>query len=141
MEHLFLVSYVFVNASGVVSSLNAAAGRGVAIRILLESHSDHGGTVTIDGFTAMRQAVPTAELFAWNLAEKVKSAGKFSAAVYAKCAVADHRLAFVTSANLTAAALERNMELGVLIRGGTIPSRLHAHLNALVSTKIVEPWK
>lgn len=141
VDHLFIVSYVFFNASGVVESLNAAAGRGVAIRILLESHSEHGGTVTIDGLTTMRRAVPTAELYAWNLAEKSKSAGKFSASVHAKCAVADHRSAFVTSANLTAAALERNMELGVLVHGGTMPSRLQAHLNALITTGIVEQYR
>jgi len=63
-----------------------------------------------------------------------------SASVHAKCAVADSRLAFITSANLTSAALERNMELGLLLRGGTVPDRLHAHLAALVTTKVVKQW-
>ncbi len=141
MESLFVVSYVFVNASGVVDSLNDAVGRGVAVRILLESHSDHGGTVSIDGLSSMRRAVPAAELYIWNSAEKNKSTGRLSAAVHAKCTVADHKFAFITSANLTAAALERNMELGVMLRGGTLPSRLHSHLNALISTSIISAWR
>ena len=37
----------------------------------------------------------------------------------------DGRLAFVTSANLTSVAMERNMELGVLLRGGAVPCGTH----------------
>jgi cardiolipin synthase A/B len=141
VHNLFLVSYVFYNASSVVSALIEAAARNVAIRILLESHIEHGGAVSIDGLGAMHQAVPTAELYTWTPSERAKSAGSLSAAVHAKCAVGDHRIAFITSANLTAAALERNMELGVILRGGTMPSRLHSHLNALVTTKIISRWQ
>jgi len=59
-------------------------------------------------------------------------------AVHAKCAVSDGKLAFITSANLSTAAMERNMELGVLVRGGHLPDELHRHLNALVATETVE---
>ena len=48
--------------------------------------------------------------------------------------------AFITSANLTSAALDRNMELGVLFRGGLTPKTLRAHLGTLVTTQIVTPW-
>jgi phosphatidylserine/phosphatidylglycerophosphate/cardiolipin synthase-like enzyme len=41
----------------------------------------------------------------------------------------------VTSANLSDAAMERNMELGVLLRGGQVPGLLERHLAALVTTK------
>ena len=34
-------------------------------------------------------------------------------------------------------ALEKNMEAGVLIKGGAIPSALHRHLEALVTTKVI----
>ena len=47
-------------------------------------------------------------------------------------------MAYITSANLTAAAMERNMELGVLVKGGNLPIELHQHLEALISTKIIE---
>lgn len=134
---LFIVSYVFVNASAVVDALNEAANRGVSVRVLLEAHSQHGGAVSIDGLAAMHGAVPSAELFTWKAADRAKTTGTMSASVHAKCAVADQKKAFVTSANLTSAAMERNMELGVLIRGGVTPSRLHSHLDALVSTKVI----
>jgi phosphatidylserine/phosphatidylglycerophosphate/cardiolipin synthase-like enzyme len=59
--------------------------------------------------------------------------------MHAKCAVADGSLAFVTSANLTRAALERNIELGLLIRGGDVPKDLHRHLDNLVATQKLAP--
>lgn len=139
-RRLFIVSYVFHNAASIVEGLNAATERGVLVRILLESSIAQGGATSGDGLGAMRRAVPKAELYIWEPTEKAKIAGSLSASVHAKCAVADSFIAFVTSANLTSAAMERNMELGVLVRGGTTPTRLHAHLNALVSTGAIVLW-
>ena len=58
--------------------------------------------------------------------------------VHAKCAVADDCIAFITSANLTTAAMEKNVELGVLIRGGDLPVRLEQHLRSLVVSEILK---
>ena len=57
--------------------------------------------------------------------------------VHAKVAVCDEALCFISSANLTGHAMEKNMEVGVLIRGGALPQTLHRHLEALVTIKIV----
>jgi phosphatidylserine/phosphatidylglycerophosphate/cardiolipin synthase-like enzyme len=54
--------------------------------------------------------------------------------MHVKAAVADSRLVFLTSANLTEAALERNMELGVLIRGGSMPVAIDHLIDALVES-------
>lgn len=54
--------------------------------------------------------------------------------MHAKAAVADSRIAFLTSANLTEAALEGNMELGVLIRGGTLPALIDRLIDALLES-------
>lgn len=140
-RRLFVVSYVFFNAKSIVTGLNDAIERGVRIRILLESSTAHGGAVTGDGLQAMHEAVPGADLYIWPLSQKAEVAGSLSAAVHAKCVVCDERIAFITSANLTSAAMERNMELGVLVRGGTTPHRLHAHLDALVSTGTITNWR
>lgn len=134
---LFLVTYVFYKASSIVAALEAAVARGVAVGILLESSTEHGGTVRGDSVKAVRDAVAGASIYTWGALSKKTDGDAISAAVHAKCAVADRKLAFITSANLTTAALERNMELGMLIRGGTIPERLQQHLAALVTTKVI----
>lgn len=140
-KSLFIVSYVFYNAFSIVEGLNEATERGVSMHILLESSSKHGGAVSGDSIRAMHHAVPSAALYIWNPVEKAQSSGSLTATVHAKCAVADHCIAFITSANLTSAAMERNMELGILVRGGTTPDRLHSHLDALVSTGTIIAWK
>ena len=59
--------------------------------------------------------------------------------MHAKAAIADEQVAFVTSANLTGSAIEANMELGLLVRGGSVPRRLERHFRALMSVgRLVE---
>ena len=60
-----------------------------------------------------------------------------AARVHAKVAVADENFCFVSSANLTGHAMEKNMEAGVFIRGGATPRDLHSHLEALETTHVV----
>lgn len=133
---LFIVSFVAYNIDSVKKALQDAAGRNVKIDILLESSKAHGGKIDIDSMDTFKKAVPSANVYAWN--SKSKSSAPWNGAVHAKCAVADGCLAFITSANLTRAAMENNMELGVLVKGGELPLELHRHLEALVATKIVE---
>ncbi|MGH9203051.1 MAG: DISARM system phospholipase D-like protein DrmC, partial [Vicinamibacterales bacterium] len=47
--------------------------------------------------------------------------------LHAKAVVADHRSVFVTSANLTEAAFERNIELGLLVRDPALAASMEAH--------------
>lgn len=57
--------------------------------------------------------------------------------LYAKAAIADDRLAFVTSANLTEYALDRNIELGLLVRGGAVPKLLAEHFNDPIDRNVL----
>lgn len=130
---LFLVTFVNYGAKAVVEALNAAAERGVAIRMLLEG--------TMETTAKLASKVPSAEVFIWADDAKPPSPGKTPATVHAKCVVADRSEALVTSANLTDHALDLNMELGVHIMGGREPEQLHDHLNALVATLKIQPFQ
>ena len=59
------------------------------------------------------------------------------ASMHAKTAIADDRVALVTSANLTGHALDRNMELGLLVRGGDVPRILATHFDGLVAQGVL----
>lgn len=131
-DRIFLVSFVAYNAKNVTDALRRAGERRVTTRILIERSSEHGGTVSFDSFAALRKLLPHTLFYEW---EKHADMPASSASVHAKCAVADGEVAFVTSANLTDAAMERNMELGVLLRRGQMPRLLDQHLMALVTTK------
>jgi phosphatidylserine/phosphatidylglycerophosphate/cardiolipin synthase-like enzyme len=84
----------------------------------------------------MRSIFPSINLYAWSQ-EKETITGYLPGAVHAKCAVADGEMTFITSANLTNAAMEYNMELGVLVTGGDLPKELHRHLESLAAGKIL----
>jgi cardiolipin synthase len=133
-EHsLFIISFVAYDISSIVTALNDASDRGVVISMLLELSQDHGGSITFDVISRMRTLVPAAKLYAWREKSEPFTDGR----VHAKVAVADSKICFITSANLTAYAMEKNMEAGVLLSGGKIPELLNAHLNSLVDTKLV----
>lgn len=53
--------------------------------------------------------------------------------LHAKCVVVDRRVALVTSANFTAAAQERNIEVGVLLRQEQLAGRLHDYFHGLIA--------
>lgn len=134
-KDFFLVSFVAYDVPSVVAALNDAASRGVRIRILLEASTSHGGTLNYDPAATMRARVPTAELFTWKEKPEPFVDGK----VHAKVAVVDGARAFITSANLTGHALEKNMEAGVLIQGGSLPQLLKGHLDALSNVGVIAP--
>jgi len=133
-KDFFLVSFVAYDVASVIAALNDAASRGVRLRILLEASTSHGGTLNYDPAAAMRSCVPAAELFTWKEKPEPFVDGK----VHAKVAVVDGARAFITSANLTGHALEKNMEAGVLINGGPVPKTLSDHLQALIDVRVLD---
>lgn len=131
-DRLFLVSFVAYHVGSVIDALQQSIKRGVQVRVLLEQSKEHGGNVNVNSVAMLKGNLPKAHIYEWDKG----TAGAFpTASVHAKCAVADCSVAFVTSANLSDAAMERNMELGVLFRGGQVPGLLDRHLAALVTTR------
>ncbi|WP_176736309.1 DISARM system phospholipase D-like protein DrmC [Oligoflexus tunisiensis] len=63
---------------------------------------------------------------------------KKGSVLHAKCVVTDKTASFVTSANFTEAAQERNIEVGVLIKIPLFSEKLHDHFVALSSSGLLE---
>jgi cardiolipin synthase A/B len=132
-SRLFITSFVVYDVASIANALVGATGRGVQVSMLLEGSDRHGGSVSIDGIGKMRALLPQIKLLSWI----EKSDGFAGGKVHAKVAVADESICFVSSANLTGHAMERNMEAGILVKGGAVPRDLHRHLEALETTRIV----
>jgi phosphatidylserine/phosphatidylglycerophosphate/cardiolipin synthase-like enzyme len=62
-----------------------------------------------------------------------------SGVLHAKAVVADDEAVFVTSANLTEAAFDRNIELGVLVRDRTLAASVIAHFGQLIERGLIRP--
>jgi phosphatidylserine/phosphatidylglycerophosphate/cardiolipin synthase-like enzyme len=59
--------------------------------------------------------------------------------LHAKAVVADDEAVFVTSANLTEAALDRNIELGVLIRDHALALTVSGYFRSLIDRDLLKP--
>ena len=59
------------------------------------------------------------------------------ASLHAKCVVVDRQVAFVSSANFTEAAQERNIEVGVLLRVPALAEQLTRHFAALIEAGVL----
>ena len=59
--------------------------------------------------------------------------------LHAKAVVADDEVVFVTSANLTEAALDRNIELGLLVRDRALAASVSSHFRGLIDRGILRP--
>jgi phosphatidylserine/phosphatidylglycerophosphate/cardiolipin synthase-like enzyme len=131
-QELFIVSYAAYRVPEIVTALEAASARGVTVRLILETTIDSAAALTHDAADAFRSLADRVELYVWP-AERRPAGSK----LHAKALIADGRVAFVTSANLTGHAMDQNLELGILVRGGQAPRRLADHFRALIGRVLV----
>src|SRR6516165_5466938 len=62
-----------------------------------------------------------------------------SGVLHAKAVVADDEAVFLTSANLTEAALDRNIELGILIRNHALALAVGGYFRSLIDRTLLKP--
>lgn len=59
--------------------------------------------------------------------------------LHAKAVVADDEAVSVTSANLTGAALDRNIEIGLLVRDPALATSVTTHFRTLIERGLLSP--
>ena len=127
-SEILLISYATFPDAEVRAALSAAVERGVALITLLERREDNpnyeGGSDPFHGLAARHLYWPGHE----------RPPG---AAMHAKVLVVDRRIALVGSANLTGPGLEKNLECGLLVRGGQVPGEIAAHILGLQAVRWV----
>ncbi|WP_373455144.1 DISARM system phospholipase D-like protein DrmC [Rhodococcus sp. 14-1411-2a] len=123
-RNILIVGYAVHNEPSVTSALHQAASRGVAITLVVERSIDNtnfsGGSHPFPGLVATRLCWPA----------NLRPAG---ASLHAKLLVVDDSAALVGSANMTGAALGKNLECGLLVRGGSAPVKIREHVDQLRS--------
>jgi phosphatidylserine/phosphatidylglycerophosphate/cardiolipin synthase-like enzyme len=62
-----------------------------------------------------------------------------SGVLHAKAVVADDEVVFVTSANFTEAALDRNIEVGLLVRDRALAATVSSHFRGLIDRGLLHP--
>jgi len=139
-QRLLVVSFAIYKIPTVRRALVNAAERGVTINICVEAPEPSEGKMTYDTIKALGQQVAqNATVYIWPKDKRPQTDDGKYGSLHVKCAVADARWLFVSSANLTDYALTLNMELGVLIEGGPQPGQVAAHFTRLMEEKILQP--
>lgn len=116
-----MVSYAAYQMPLVVAALDAAVARGVRVRLILESPEKlegGGGAHAYARFTT----------YHWPVDRRDPPDAK----LHAKAVIVDGRDVLLTSANMTSAAYSRNIELGVLCRGGGVAAQVQRHFDGLI---------
>jgi cardiolipin synthase A/B len=73
--------------------------------MVLESESSSSGKVAYNEIESIKKEFPEISVYTWSLEKRSKDEKGRYGALHAKCAVADGRIALVSSANLTPYAL------------------------------------
>lgn len=131
-RRITIVSFATYRVPAVHAELLAAAKRGVEVVFIVESANESEGRVNIDPLHAIgAELAEFARVYVWPREKRPTDENGNFGLLHAKCAIADGKRLLVSSANFTAAALEKNMELGVLLEGGDVPGVVEAHWEGL----------
>jgi phosphatidylserine/phosphatidylglycerophosphate/cardiolipin synthase-like enzyme len=130
LKRILLVSYAAYTIPEVATDLEAAVARGCQVDVVFETTQDSEGKYA--GPSRPFGAVPGISRWRW-LADKRTD----DAVLHAKLLVIDGQRALVSSANLTARALHRNLEAGVLTNDAHLAAQLEDHLRRLMSAGVL----
>lgn len=125
-QRVTLVSYAAYRMASVITALDAAVARGVSVNLILESaeNLDGGGGA---------QAYAKYRTYHWPIDRREPPEAK----LHAKAVIIDSSDVLLTSANMTNAAYDKNIELGVLCRGGDVARQVQAHFDALIASGVL----
>ncbi|MGZ4790359.1 MAG: phospholipase D-like domain-containing protein [Ilumatobacteraceae bacterium] len=122
-----MVSYAAYQIGSVIAALDAAVARGVTVNLILESAENLTGGGGARAYAKYR-------IYHWPLDRRVHPEAKF----HAKAVIIDGRDVLLTSANVTKAAYDKNIELGVLCRGGGVAEQVQRHFDALIARGVLQ---
>lgn len=129
---LLLMTYSATPYPPLITGLGAAIERGVCIDVVVETLQGAGSALS--GAEPASAFVEVAGAQLWQWAPATRPTG---AKMHAKVAVADRAALLVSSANLTSSGIDKNIEAGILIHGGTAPVRVVEHFTELTATGVL----
>jgi phosphatidylserine/phosphatidylglycerophosphate/cardiolipin synthase-like enzyme len=137
-QRITLVSYAVYRIPNVCEALVRAARRGVQINVIVETPDKLEGENEYSTLRALGDDVAACSAgYFWPKEKRGQDDKSKVGILHVKCAVADGRWLFLSSANLTEYAFTINMELGVLVTGGKLPGQVQEHFERLIDRRIL----
>lgn len=136
-HELTLLTYSATPHTGIRTALSAAVDRGVTVTVVVETLRGADGALSGAEPAAAFAGIAGVHLWHWPVEQRTERGSK----MHAKVAVADRRILLLASANLTQSGVTRNIEAGLLVRGGTSPQRVAEHVERLRAAGTLRPWE
>ncbi|WP_036321050.1 DISARM system phospholipase D-like protein DrmC [Microbispora sp. ATCC PTA-5024] len=124
---LILMTYSAAPYEPLLKALSEAVGRSVTVMVVVETLQGAGSALNGPEPAHAFTGVEGVQVWHWPVDVRTEQGAK----MHAKLAVADQRVLLVSSANLTQSGVSRNLEAGLLVRGGTAPERAAQHVARL----------
>ena len=138
-RRITLVSYAVYRIPRICEALVRAAQRGVQINVVVETPNKIEGQTEYDTIKALgSQVEAVSSVYYWPESQRAREVGGKQGILHVKCAVADGRWLFLSSANLTEYAFTVNMELGLLVRGGPLAEQVEEQFDRLIGMGVLE---
>lgn len=137
-QRITLVSYAVYRIPNVCEALIRAARRGVQINVIVETPDKLEGENEYSTLRALGDDVAACSaVYYWPKERRGQDDKGKVGILHVKCAVADGRWLFLSSANLTEYAFTINMELGVLVTGGKLPAQVQERFDTLIGGAVL----
>ena len=132
-DRVTIATFAAYRVPEIRAALTEALSRGVEVRFISESHDSSGGRLTHDAADSLGPELEgRVKCYEWPIERRPRNERGHTGVLHAKCALADREALLVASANLREHALDLNMEMGVLIRGGPLPEQAAEHIDGLI---------
>lgn len=132
-KQILIVSFAVYKAKLILAALERATDRGVEITVVVESPDISEGKIAHDTIANLGKALnKRARIFIWPYSKRETTPNGKYGSLHAKVAVGDENTLYISSANLTEYAMNLNMEMGLLVSGGNLPSLVEKHFEELI---------
>jgi len=137
-KEIMLVTFAASRIKHLVKALVEACQRDVRITLILEFEQSSEGQLTFDALKAFPpELTKSATIFFWPVEKRERNQSGRPGKLHAKVALVDDAV-LISSANLTDDAFNRNLEVGIKLTGGALPTTLHQYFEGLCKAEVLQ---
>ena len=130
-RRILLVTFAAHRIAHLCQHLSAAVARGVELTLIVEREDESEGQLSVDALQAFKELpLRKIQVLYWPIENRGHNEAGRPGKLHAKCAILDDT-AIIGSANFTDDAFNRNIELGVMLRGPVLVESLFSHFEEL----------
>lgn len=139
-QEIIIVSFAVYKVPEIAKALMSAMNEGVSLRIIAETPESSEGKIPFGVRAALgAKILQQAKVLVWPVEQRpVDKNGRYGS-LHVKCAIADEKHLFISSANLTEYALTLNMEMGLLVHSEDLARQVTEHIDQLIHQGILVP--